>query len=338
MFNQTIEYMRTCCNFNPSWMDIKLDLLKHLPEWADEVPYQIKGMAVKEAHEAFWKAKGRPQWRSLKEPEQTCYIIKSAVKPSKGIYPQKSGKGLKFNESLPDNIKDGRLIWRFAKWWLAVPYKQKLRVAENQGRVVSIDPGVRSFITFYNEKVAGHLGKGDFGRIQRLCVHMDQLISKRDKCSNKQRKRSMARALKRMRGKLSHLINELHHKAAKFLTDNFDVILLPTFETQSMSQRAGRKISSKTVRNMLTFAHYRFKQFLKWKAHCTGKMVVDCSEAYTSKTHPETGVVRNIGGASEIKLRDGSIADRDIVGARNIMLRALVDSPMGLEFCTAPCS
>jgi putative transposase len=89
---------------------------------------------------------------------------------------------------------------------------------------------------------------------------------------------------------------------------------------------------------MLTFAHYRFKQFLKWKAHCTGKMVVDCSEAYTSKTHPETGVVRNIGGASEIKLRDGSIADRDIVGARNIMLRALVDSPMGLEFCTAPCS
>ena len=33
-----------------------------------------------------------------------------------------------------------------------------------------------------------------------------------------------------------------------------------------------------------------------------------------------------------IKLQNGSTADRDIIGARNIMLRALVDSPMGLTF------
>ena len=79
---------------------------------------------------------------------------------------------------------------------------------------------------------------------------------------------------------------------------------------------------------MLTFAHYRFKQFLKWKCECTGKQLVEVNEAYTSKTHPQTGEVRNIGSSKTIRLLDGSLADRDIVGARNILLRALVDSPM----------
>ena len=78
---------------------------------------------------------------------------------------------------------------------------------------------------------------------------------------------------------------------------------------------------------MLTFAHYRFKMFLKWKAKQTGKEVVDVSEAYTSRTHPQTGVVKNIGGAKRIRLLNGSWVDRDIVGAFNILLKALVDSP-----------
>ena len=78
---------------------------------------------------------------------------------------------------------------------------------------------------------------------------------------------------------------------------------------------------------MMTFSHYKFKQFLKFKALQTGKTVIDVSEAYTSKTHPQTGVIRNIGSAKTIKLLDGSRADRDVIGARNILLRALADSP-----------
>ncbi len=130
-----------------------------------------------------------------------------------------------------------------------------------------------------------------------------------------------------MQGKIGNLITELHFKTAKFLADNFGVILLPTFETSQMTSKAGRKIRKKTVRMMLTFTHYQFKQILKWKASLTGRSVVDCCEAYTSKTHPQTGEIRNVGGAKWIRLTDRSRADRDIVGARNILLRALVDSP-----------
>lgn len=303
-------------------MDIKKDMGYFLPGWCADIPFQIKGMAIKEAHTAFFKAKGRPKFRTRKNPEQSCFIPSSAVKAS-GIYPRVSGKGLYYHEAIPDAPKDSRLIWRFEKWWLAVPFKAQRLISEKQGTVCAVDPGVRTFATFFSSEAAGKLGEGDFSRIQRLCQHLDNLISKRSKC----KKNSLRKAQRRAVQKIRNLISELHFKVAKFLTDNFDTIFLPTFETQSMSTKAGRKIGSKTVRSMLTFSHYRFKMILKFKAFQTGKTVIDCSEAYTSKTHPQTGRIKNIGGAKLIQLLDGSKADRDIIGARNILLRALVDSP-----------
>ncbi len=64
MFNQTIDYIRSCINLSPFWMEIKKDLLKQLPKWCFDVPFQIKGIAIKETHQAYWKAKAHPKFRS----------------------------------------------------------------------------------------------------------------------------------------------------------------------------------------------------------------------------------------------------------------------------------
>ncbi|MEA5501321.1 zinc ribbon domain-containing protein, partial [Limnoraphis robusta Tam1] len=101
-----------------------------------------------------------------------------------------------------------------------------------------------------------------------------------------------------------------------------------TFETSQMALKATRKIRVKSARNMLSFAHYRFQQFLKHKAFETGKLVLDVCEAYTSKTVSWTGEIVNVGGSKLIKSKiDGRVMDRDINGARGIFLRALVDIP-----------
>ena len=92
-----------------------------------------------------------------------------------------------------------------------------------------------------------------------------------------------------------------------------------------MTKKAERKIGSKTVRFMLGFANYKFKNILKWTAEKLGVTVLDVSEAYTSKTHPQTKEIRNIGSAKQVRLLDGSMADRDIVGAYNILLRFLTE-------------
>ena len=212
-------------------------------------------------------------------------------------------------------------------YYLVVPHEVTSKKTENQGRVVALDPGVRTFITFFSETSVGKIGHGDFSRIQRLCQHLDNLYSKISK-ANRGQKRRIPKAARRMIIKIQNLINELHHKTARFLVDNFDVILLPTFETAQMAKKGSRKIRSKTVRNMLNFAHYRFKEFLKHKAQETGKIVVDVCEAYTSKTVSWTGELVNIGGRKIIKSKvDGRSMDRDINGARGIFLRALGDTP-----------
>ena len=138
----------------------------------------------------------------------------------------------------------------------------------------------------------------------------------------------MRRAANRMRLRIESLVQELHRQAARFLVDSFDVILLPGFETSEMVVRGKRRIRSKTVRNLLTLAHYRFGMFLRHKARETGAIVLSVNEAYTSKTVSWTGeLLENLGGASVVVAQDGERMDRDYNGARGIYLRALGDIP-----------
>jgi putative transposase len=93
-----------------------------------------------------------------------------------------------------------------------------------------------------------------------------------------------------------------------------------------MVLKKSRKINRKSIRQMLTWAHYRFKQHLKHKAFEFGKIVLDVNEAYTSKTNNWTGEIMNVGSREWITV-DGIRVNRDINGARGIFLRALVDNP-----------
>ncbi|WP_364420578.1 transposase [Moorena sp. SIO3H5] len=333
VFNKTVKILQIGV-VKANWKAIKTGILHDLPEWCKDVPYQIKSIAIKDACTAVREAKkkskktsqiNRVRFRSRKNPIQSCYIPKSAVSDA-GIYHTKLGK-LTYSEDLPGNICDCRMTSNNGSYYLVVPYKVTLKEADNQGRVVALDPGVRTFVTFFSKTSVGKIGHGDFSRIQRLCQHLDNLLSRISKAKRGQ-KRRMRKAARRMVIKIQNLINELHHKTARFLVDNFDVILLPTFETSQMSKKKGRKIRSLTVRNMLNFAHYRFKEFLKHKAQETRRTVVDVCEAYTSKTVSWTGELVNIGGSKTIKSKvDGKVMDRDINGARGIFLRALGDTP-----------
>ncbi|NEO64037.1 MAG: IS200/IS605 family element transposase accessory protein TnpB [Moorea sp. SIO4G2] len=287
VFNKTVKILENS-EVKANWKAIKTGILNDLPEWCKAVPYQIKSIAIKDACTAVREAKkkyqktgqiNRVRFRYRKNPVQSCYIPKSAVS-AKGIYHTKLGE-LTFTENLPDNIGDCRLTSTNGDYYLTVPHKTTQIKTENQGRVVALDPGVRTFLTFFSENSVGKIGHGDFSRIQRLCSHLDQLLSEISKAKGKQ-KRRRRKAARRMVIKIRNLVNELHHKAARFLVNNFDVILLPTFETSEMTKKRNRKIRSKTVRNLLSFAHYRFKEFLKHKAQETGKLVVDVCEAYTS--------------------------------------------------------
>jgi len=333
VYNTTIKYLQEP-KTKANWKAIKTGILQSLPDWAKPVPYQIKSIAIKDACQAVQKAKKdfgkdgkikKCKFRSRKDTKQSLYIPKTAIKDC-GIYYTILGQS-KLKEALPKDFSDGRLTLAYGEYYVIISEEVQPSLADNQGRVVALDPGVRTFMTFFSEQSYGWLGNDSNLRIQKICFKLDKLISKMSKAPSAQ-KRRFRKAADRLKAKIQHMVKELHHKTAKFLVNQFDVILLPSFETSQMVSKSRRKIRSKTVRQMLTLSHYQFKKHLEWKAWESGKVALTMvNEAYTSKTVSWTGEVKKIGGSRIIKDADGNRMNRDLNGARGIFLRALVDTP-----------
>jgi putative transposase len=251
-----VEYLKqpgTVANF----MAIKKWLIPDLPEWARETPRAIKDGAVAQACAAVRNAKRKFQvtgqfqdvrFRARKDPVQTLFIRNDMIRNGT-IYPTKLGR-LRMAESLPDDPRDSQLLRENGRYYLCVPYKTTVQRGDNQARIVGLDPGVRTLISFYSPEAAGKLGEYDFGRIARLCRHLDKLMSRID-TSPARRKARMRKAANRLRWKIKDLIREAHYKIGRFLVDHFEVIFLPELETARLASRTKRKLRKKSVRAML---------------------------------------------------------------------------------------
>ena len=316
-----------------------------LPDWHTETPRQIKVGAVMDACQAVKNAKikcketGEFQhvsFRSRKR-KQTLYLRADSLKEN-GCYVRLLGE-MKMAEPLPANpqgtgkvsardtdseVKDSQLILENGRYFLCVSYVEKKKPREPSGnRIVALDLGVRDFMTFFAEDSFGWLGQKCINRIQRLCQHCDNLYARATR-EKRPLRRALRKAAIKIKVKIHNLIDELHKKVAHFLVTNFDLILLPTFETKQMTKRGARKLRKKSVRQMLTLSHYRFKMFLKQKALEYGVRVIDVCEAYTSKTVSWTGeIVENLGGSKVIKSSEGHRMDRDLNSARGIFLKSV---------------
>lgn len=246
VFNWTIDFIRSCRNWTPHWMEIKKYATQFLPEWTKSVPFQIKGNAIKEACAAFWAGKGRPKFRTRKSTTQSCYIPKSAIS-DKGIYPRKSGKGLVIKEDLPAELCDSRLIRRNGSWYLGACYKDETpqEARTKQPETVALDPGIRSFISFYSPHCSGNIGRDTSEKMFKYFIALDNLYSRIAKSRNTKKKRSLKKAAMRLRERINNLVTELHYKTATFPCNNFSTIILPTFETQKMAKKTVEKSAAR---------------------------------------------------------------------------------------------
>ena len=217
-----------------------------------------------------------------------------------------------------------QLVYQKGKWYGCFPEYVPTEPTP-KSKVIALDPGSRTFLTGYDGETVLEVGKKDIGRINRLCTHLDQLMSKISKSKSKRQRYKQRTAANRIREKIKNLVKDLHNKVSSFLVNNYKVIFLPTFETSQMILKQARKIRSKTARNMLTWSHFRFSQHLTQMAAKNNCIVVRCNESYTSKTCPECGRVHEKLGSSKVfRCPNCSYkALRDPNGARNIMIRAL---------------
>lgn len=307
-------------------------VLQH--EWLKEVPYDVRDEGVRDYIKAVEinKMKGERfdmKFRSKKDPSDTIVAHAKHWKDSTLKFGVWKGSKLKSAEPLPDILSyDSRIQrMRTGEYFMRMPMAAVVRdESQVPSHCCAIDPGVRTFMTCYDpfsERLI-EFGAKDMSRIFRLARTSDSLISKMAK-ANARKRYSYRRAMLRNNQKIRYLVQDMHRKSAKFLCENFRVIMLPQFESQKMvSRQRNRKIRSKTARAMITWSHYRFRQHLLFKmSEYPNRIVLSVSEEYTSKTCGVCGNLHHkLGGNKTFRCPSCFYeTDRDWNAARNIYLK-----------------
>ena len=300
--------------------------------WVKNTPNAIRDSAICDLLKAFKTCfskgdKFKMKFKSKRKDKDTIPIEERDFKRKRGAY-QFISK-IKVREKIPE-VKHAIKISKDSlnRFWFCIPIVKELKKwNENQvpKKVIALDPGIRTFMTsFSNDESCIEFGKSDVSRIYRLGLYCDKLQSRWTKVNHKKRYR-LKKAYKRIHCTIRNLVKELHCKVSKYLCLNYDLILLPSFKTQTMSIKGKRKISAKNVRKMITLSHYQFQQRLIHKAKEYGKCVKIVEEEYTSKTCSRCGFCKNNLGSAKIYNCDNCHleVDRDINGARNILIKEL---------------
>jgi transposase len=255
---------------------------------------------------------------------------------------------------------DCKIHWhkRTNRFYLLVPRDvvPQEAAAPTVPAVVSMDPGVRAFQTYYTPTgETGELLEGAMDeqliplakRIDRGRSVMAELEAQRKKAPLTAARRAMTRELRGLRrregqlwAKLGHRREAAHYAAIKYLWENFDAVLCPTFGSQRMVAKGTRVMGKKSVREMMTFAHRTFERRLADSAiYKTSRRVYAVAEGFTTKTCGLCGTVNNKVGAAKTFVCTSSTCGarigRDVNGARNIMLRAVFHGPCERRDCHA---
>jgi len=258
-------------------------------------------------------------------------------------------------------LYDFRIVKKNSKtYFVSIPGVKEIKSYPNQQGIVSIDPGVRIPFTLYdsNGKVI-KICEGQYNILYKINLRIDSLRSYRDNLKNQKikfnslltkeenelrkkenRKLSskicrISDLMSRLEDRIKNLVKEIHYFTINYLIKNYNMVLLPKFQTQKMITKQVKKINKdvddvktrvineKTVRSMLAWSHYLFRKRFLDKSKDSGCTLLLVDEDYTTKTCSNCGNIhQKIGSAKVFKCSSCDfVIDRDYNGAVNIMLK-----------------
>ncbi len=338
------------------------DTIKHnYPKWIEElnVPSHLIDKSINEAVDNYktclsklskYRTSFKLKNKTKKDKFQTINIESNMIneKSNSLFYNLKDKTSNKFifrnlrtscNFNKYSNICDSSITYnqRLNEFYLNLNFKNNeipdKNILKNK-RICSIDPGIKNFLVIYSQNSIDKIGIGVRDKIEKICRDIDIIISKQNKkrtnINNKlvykytyEKRRNLRKAIHRKIKYLDNIKDELHNKSIKFLCDNFGKIILPPFETQKMV--SNNQIDSRTSRSLLNVSYYKFLSKLKKRCIEYDIELIIRPEYYTSKTCTKCGNIKH-----DLKNNDvykckccGLKIERDINGARNIMLRNL---------------
>jgi transposase len=331
IYNQVLFYLKN--TKNPS-MAVKFLREKFINnkvyetenKWMLDIPYDVRDEALRDLLSNYKSnfAKTKKVWFDIsyrkKKQHNSMNILDKHWTKKTGLYRDvyKTWK-TESHKTLPKTLKyTSRLIYTPLKeFFLCIPKPLKI-CSENQAKeqissIVSLDPGVRTFLTGYD--VNGRyfeIGKNDIARLMRLKHH-------RQKLQSKPKSTGIKKAMLRLSEKIQNLISDLHRKTSKWLCENYRFILIPKLNFHNFTRMRKKQKSRMAILGHCSFVEKLLQKQREYPS-CNVKVV---TEAYTSKTCTNCGNLKyNLGGSKTYWCKKCDIKiDRDVNGARNILLK-----------------
>jgi transposase len=268
----------------------------------------------------FWK---------MNRPSQTIEIEHSYIQKNK-ICPKIFGD-IKYiynkkEYQLPKILKGVKINYNRItdEYTLIIPKEYEAKENKDKTKtsnIISLDPGLRTFMTGLSEDSALDIGK-NVNKIISLKLKRLNKIKNNENISNKIKKKNETM----INRKISNMIDDLHWKTISVLTGNYNNIFLGDMSAKSIVKKNNSVLSPMQKVACLRTKYYQFQQRLKYKCIATKTNFNLIDESYTSKT------CSNCGNYNE-KLKGEKVynckkckleIDRDINGCRNIYFKSML--------------
>jgi len=305
-------------------------------EWEFSVPKDVRAECIRDLTKAYKVAhvnlkSGNIARFSMRYRKKGIY--KSIVIPHSAATKDKNGFLSFYPTMFPGPIRvskdktwrsvtelkhDLRITYDHGKWYLVLPLDRICSGRPPDRDVCALDPGKRSFQAMFSDSEVVEFKQND--------VLLHKLQSKRDLLQSLRSKKKISkshytRGIRRLYRRMTALIDDLHFKTIAFLTSSYRLILLPSFESQEMVSRRGRN-GRGVNRDLLQLRHYTFKTRLlaacRLMKHVHTEIV---TEEYTSQTCTGCGARKKTSLKTYTCCECSLIMDRDLMGARNILIK-----------------
>jgi transposase len=187
-----------------------------------------------------------------------------------------------------------------------------------------LDPGGRNFQTVFSN--------AEIIRIQHKKVLIKKLQDRMDLLRSWKAKGELSNSkfivhFKRAQRKLNNCIDDMQYKLIKLLLKSYTNIYIGELNIKQVTSQLSNK---KANRDLYMLKHYTFKQRIL-NGSSSYHNVQFVNESYTTKTCTLCGTLNHdIGSNKVFKCMDetcSNVIDRDLNGARNILLKYSIDPP-----------
>lgn len=173
-----------------------------------------------------------------------------------------------------------RLVLNKNEYYLHVFENKKTKKNNNMSEIISLDPGLRTFLTGYTLDGVQEIGSDIQERIMKYLKKIREL----EKAKIIRNEKTYFRYLKFLRTKIKNLISELHLKTCNELCTKYKTILIGKLSTKGIVKRNKSKLSTLQKDFCHSLRHYDFREKLTNKCEELGVRLIKLDEHETTIT------------------------------------------------------